>query len=253
MTDPNGSSVSLEPLAPTPAAEQPASWWEDFIDIFYMPSTVYARRANAGFGVPMLVVTLLLGAVILAMSNAMQPIMDAEFQRGAAIAMKNNPQITAEMMEKSRAIGEKISKFGAVFFIPIGLFLIGLVAWIVGKFFDAKVSLSQAMLIVSFAWIPRVIEAVLSGVQGLLLDPASLNGRYRISLGVGRFFDPDVASPMLLALVGRLDLFTIWVTVLIGIGLSVIGKIPRSRAMIAAAIVWLIGALPGILQAARAS
>lgn len=254
MSDPNGtSSAGYQSAAPTPASEATASWWEDFIDIFYTPSTVYARRANSGFGIPMLVVTVLLGVVIVAMSNAMQPIMDAEFQRGAAAAMKNNPKITPEMMESSRAIGEKLAKFGAVVFIPIALFLVGLVVWVVGKLFDARLSLSQAVLIVSFAWVPRVIEAVINGVQGLLLDPATLNGRYRVSLGAGRFFDPDVASPMLLALIGRVDLFTIWVTVLIGIGLSVIGKIPRSRAMLAAALVWLIGALPGILQAARAS
>jgi hypothetical protein len=256
MSDPNTSSsagsAGFEPAFPTPAAEQPASWWEDFIDIFYTPSTVFARRANAGFGVPMLVVTILFGVIFIAMSGALQPLMDAEFQRGAAATMKNNPQVTAEMMEKGRAIGETAAKFGTFIVIPVTLFLLGLILWIVGKLVDAKVSLSQAVLIVSLAWTPRVLEAVVNGVQGLLLDPASLNGRYRVTFGVGRFFDPDVASPMLIAMVGRIDLFTIWITVLMAIGLSVIGKIPRSRAALAAAAVWVIGALPGILQAARA-
>jgi hypothetical protein len=56
-----------------------------------------------------------------------------------------------------------------------------------------------------------------------------------------------------LALLGRIDVFTIWVTILLAIGLSVTGKIPRSRAAIAAAVVWLVGALPSLLQALRAS
>jgi hypothetical protein len=56
---------------------------------------------------------------------------------------------------------------------------------------------------------------------------------------------------MVLALLGRVDLFTIWVTVLLAIGLAVTGKIPRSKAAVAAVIVWLVGALPGVLQAAR--
>ena len=72
-----------------------------------------------------------------------------------------------------------------------------------------------------------------------------------MSLGVGRFIDPDTASPLLLALVGRMNLFTIWVTILLAIGLSVTGKIPRQRAAIAAAIVWILGALPMIFQALR--
>jgi hypothetical protein len=256
MSDQNipssAGSATFEPAGPAPAADKSASWWEDFIDIFYAPSAVYARRANAGFGLPMLVVTVILGLVVFAMFGAMQPIMDAEFQRGAAAAMRSNPQITAEMMQKSRAMTEKVAPYLSFVIIPITIFLVGLALWIVGKLFDAKVSLNQAVLIASYAWMPRVIEALVNGVQGLLLDPASLNGRYRVSLGLGRFFDPDTASPMLLALIGRIDLFTIWVTVLMAIGLSVIGRIPRSRAAIAAAIVWLIGALPAILQAARA-
>jgi hypothetical protein len=56
---------------------------------------------------------------------------------------------------------------------------------------------------------------------------------------------------MMLAVLGRVDVFTIWITILLGIGLSVTGKIPRSKAMIAAALVWAIGALPAVLQALR--
>jgi hypothetical protein len=51
-------------------------------------------------------------------------------------------------------------------------------------------------------------------------------------------------SPALLGFLGRIDVFTIWVTVLLVIGLSVTGKIPRGRAAIAGVVVWLAGALP---------
>lgn len=235
--------------APTPA--KPASRWEDFIDIFYAPSSVYERRRNSGFGIPMIVVTLLIGLIFIANSNAMQPIMDAEFARGAAQAMKQNPQITPEAMEKMRSVGETFAKIGAFIIIPVGMLLTGLVLWIVGKFFDAKETLAAAIMVAAYAYVPRVLESIVNGVQLLLMDPASLDGRYRISLGLGRFLDPATASPMMLALLGRIDVFTIWLTVLLAIGLSVTGRIPRSRAAIAAVIVWLVGALPGVLQAAR--
>jgi hypothetical protein len=235
--------------APTPV--KPASRWEDFIDIFYAPSSVYARRANSGFGIPMLVVTVLIGVIFLANSGVMQPIMDAEFARGTAAAMKKNPQLTPEMMAKGRAIGETFAKIGAFIFVPIAMFLTGLVLWIVGKFFDAKQTLAAAIMVAAYAYVPRILENILNGVQGLLMDPASLDGRYRLSLGVGRFLDPNTTSPMLLALLGRVDVFTIWVTVLLAIGLAVTGKIPRSKAAIAAVLVWIIGALPAVLGAAR--
>ena len=100
--------------------------------------------------------------------------------------------------------------------------------------------------------IHRLHQRVLLGLQGLFLDPAQLNGRFRLSLGIGRFLDPDTASPLLLAVVGRVDLITIWITVLIAIGLCVTGRIPLRKAAIAAAIVWLVGGLPLIIPALRA-
>jgi VanZ family protein len=56
-----------------------------------------------------------------------------------------------------------------------------------------------------------------------------------------------------IALLGRIDLFTIWVTVLLAIGLAVVARIPRSRAAIAAVVVWVIGTLPALLGALRAT
>ena len=79
-----------------------------------------------------------------------------------------------------------------------------------------------------------------------------LDGRFRLSFGVGRFLDPDTVSPLLLAIVGRVDVITIWITVLVAIGLCVTGRIPLRKAAIAAAIVWFVGGLPMIVGALRA-
>ena len=51
-----------------------------------------------------------------------------------------------------------------------------------------------------------------------------------IFCGVGRFLDPDTVSPLLLAVVARIDLITIWITILVAIGLCVTGRIPMRRA-----------------------
>jgi hypothetical protein len=255
MTDTSTSDrgAGYEPgvVAPPPSAAPPAARWEDFVDIFYAPSQVFARRANAGFGVPMLVVTLLVGLIGIANSGVMQPILDAEFTRGTAAAMRQNPQLTPEMMQKGRAVGETIARYGTFVLVPVGIFLTGLVLWACGKLVDAKESLATATMVAAYAFVPRIVESVVNGVQGLLLDPSALNGRFKLSLGVGRFLDPDTTSPLLLAILGRVDLFTIWVTVLLAIGLSVTGRIPRSRAALAAALVWVVGALPQLLSALR--
>lgn len=244
----DGSSTPSDvPVGDAPRATEPkASRWEDFIDIFYAPSAVYARRAMSGFLLPMVVVTVLTGVFYIINSGVWSPIMDAEMSRAMA---RQSQQLTAEQLQRVRGVSETMAKIGAFVFVPIGIFLTGLMLWVCGKFVEAKQTVRQATMVAAFAFMPRIIEAVVVAVQGLLLDPGTFNGRWRVSLGIGRFLDPDTTSPALLALVGRLDVFTIWVTVLLAIGLSVTGGISRSRAAIAAAIVWLLGAAPLLLQA----
>ena len=227
------------------AAESKASRWEDFIDIFYAPSAVFARRASSGFLLPMVVVTVLSGALYLMNSGVWSYVMDAEMSRTLA---RQSQQVTEEQMQGIRRFSETMAKVGSFVFVPVGIFLTGLMLWVCGKFVDAKQTLRQATMVAAFAFLPRVVEAVVVAVQGLVLDPSTIDGRWRVSLGVGRFFDPDTTSPALLAFLGRIDVFTIWVTVLLAIGLAVTGKIPRARAAVAAAIVWLLGAVPLLLQ-----
>jgi hypothetical protein len=231
--------------------EQVEAVWEDFIDIFYAPSSVFARRQTGSFWIPMFTVTILLGLLFYLNSGAMQPIMDAEFNRGMAAAMRNNPQLNAEALERFRQIGTRVGQVFVFVFMPITIVAIGTCLWLLGKLFEAKQTLKAALMVAAYSYVPRVVEGVLNGVQALLLDPSRLNGRFRLSLGPGRFIDPDTASPIVLAVVGRMDVFTIWVTVLLAIGLSATGRIPRVRAAIAAALIWAIGALPLVVQAVR--
>jgi hypothetical protein len=235
------------PLGETPPVAEPtASRWEDFIDIFYAPSAVFARRATSGFLLPMAVVTVLTGALFIMNGGVWSQIMDAEMSREPA---RQAQQLSEEQLQGIRRFSETMAKVGAFVFVPVGIFLTGLMLWVCGKFVDAKQTLGQATMVAAFAFLPRIVEGVVVAVQGLLMDPASLDGRWRVSLGVGRFLDPDSTSPALLAFLGRIDVFTIWVTVLLAIGLAVTGKIPRGRAAIAAAIVWVLGAAPLLLQA----
>src|SRR5919112_5756627 len=92
--------TSDAPLDDAPAAAQSkASRWEDFIDIFYAPSTVFARRADSGFLLPMVVVTLLTGVLYIMNSGVWSEVMDAEMTRALA---KQSQQLTAEQLQKVR-------------------------------------------------------------------------------------------------------------------------------------------------------
>lgn len=230
---------------------QKASVVEDFVDIFVTPSAVYERRRDSSAWLPLIVVTVVLTLAYIASSGAMQPILDAEYERGLQATLEANPQLTAEQLQQGRAIAQAVGKFAIIVGTPVAIFVTGLLLMLTGKLVDAQVKLGSSVMITAWAFVPRIIGSVLTAVQLLFLRPESLDGMYRVSLGPARFMDPDTASPLLLAIAGRFDLFVLWTTVLLGIGLAVVARIPRSSAMLAAGAVWALAALPALYGALR--
>lgn len=240
MTEP--ASV---PVAPT------ASLWEDFIDIFTSPSFVFRRREHSGFGMPLLVLTVLFGVLIFGTKPLVQPAIDAETTRAFAKVKKAHPEITAEQMSKQQAMGDKLGPVFITIAIPIMAMLTGLVLCLAGKMFSSTQTPSQGIMVATYAFFTKILGLVAAALIGLVSSPDHLNGMARLTVGVGALFDPETTSPVLMALVTRLDVFTIWETILLAIGLQITGKVSKSNSYIVAAIVWFIGALPGLLGALR--
>jgi len=230
--------------APPPAAAPAsASLVEDFIDIFTSPAEVFQRRMGKGAPVPYVIIIVVALALIFLTRGVFQPAMDAEFQRATARAMAQNPQITAAQMEQGRAFFEK---FGAIFFwitIALSIPLTGVFLWLVGKMFKATQTVGDSVMVATYAWIPRVLGMIVVAVIAALMDPAKMNGMMAASLSVAHLLDPDTTSQKLMVIAGRVDVFMIWQTILLGIGLSITGKIPRAQAYVAAGVMWVIGTL----------
>jgi hypothetical protein len=125
--------------------------------------------------------------------------------------------------------------------------------WIVGKVVDSKQELHAAMMVASYAMMPRFVQAIVNAAQGLLLKPEQLNSVLKLSLSPARFANPATTSPIVLQLLNRFDLFTIWVTVLLAIGLYVTGRVSRAQAAVGGVLFWIVGGIPAILGALRQS
>jgi hypothetical protein len=237
-----------ETTIPEAPAEGHASLWEDFLDIFYAPREVFARRRNAGFGLVLLIITLLITAIFYASQGPLADAMAAEFQRTMARS-GNAAQMTPEQLATARRTGAIFGTIGILIVFPLSVALTGVLLWAMGKLFDFAGSVAMAILIVTYAQFPRVLQGVAGLLQGLLLQPDTLAGT---SVGPARFFDPDTTSAMAMALLMRLDLFYIWSTVLIAIGAQVIARVPRARSYVLAVLVWVVGAIPQVAGAMAA-
>jgi hypothetical protein len=114
-------------------------------------------------------------------------------------------------------------------------------------------TIRQSLFISTISHVPMIIMSVVAAVQAMLLPAEKLSSASAVSLSAARFMDPDTVNAGVLGLVGRLDLFGIWIIVLMGIGLSVLGKVDRVKAWIAAAAAWVVAVLPFLIPAFLAS
>jgi hypothetical protein len=240
MTDPAAST------APTPPDN--ASMAEDFVDIFASPAKVFARRAKASPMVPYLVVCVVMIVLFFASKNVLAPIFDAQIQKQMEAQMKANPQLTQDMIDKSKPIMNIGITIAGVVGVPIILLVMGLITWIVARFFmGGALTFGTALLITSYSWIPRILSGVIGMVEGLTMDVSRMTSPYQLSVSVARFFDPATMSNGLYQVLGQIDVFAIWGTVLMIIGLMYAGKLDKSKATITGVVLFVCGSFPAIL------
>jgi len=240
------------PAAVTPAPK-PVRVWEDFIDIFHAPRQVFERRRDGKFGLAFLILLVLAAVLLYLTKPLLQPVYDAIIEMGIAQMRSTNPQLNEEMVARARGMSDTFLLPGVIFNLAIAVLLTGIALWLVGKLFDSKQTASQALMVSTYANVPRLIlGTIVSALLALLLPAESLASPYAAMLSPARLVDAQ-ASPVLAAALTRIELFTIWATVLLGIGLNVTGKVPARQAFTAAAIVWLLGGLAAVAGALRSA
>jgi hypothetical protein len=230
-------------MAETEATEVPrrsASVWEDFVDIFYAPTEVFSRRLGGKFGLALLAVTLVLAILAVPVQVAIASALEGDMQR-ALESMGPEARQGAAAFDPTAPIATLLGVVGTLFLIPVGVFATGLAIWVISRLFDATFPVAVAVMIATYSVFPRVLQSVATIVQGQFIEPNSLAG---FSLGPARFMDVEATEPVLMAIAGRLDLFAIWSTVLVAIGLYVAGKVPKGRAVVVAVLVWILALGP---------
>ena len=244
-------SQSLYQDVPPAAPAEKASVIEDFIDIFYAPSKVFERRREGEFGLALLLLFVLAIALFLATRSVMAPLYDVMIDQQMAAVAKQQPNMNPEQLAGARSIMEKTFMFGPIVGIVFIVLFVALAIWLVGKLFDSKQTFGQAMMVSTYSQVPRfVLGGMVSAVLALIVGADGIKSPFSVSLGLARFA-PDASFAVQSAL-NRVELFTLWSTFLLGLGLAITGRIPKRQAFIAAGIVWALGGVMAMLQAMRA-
>lgn len=238
--------------APAVAATKSPSTFEDIVDVFYAPTAVFERRRNAGFGLAMLIYIIISGVMFYAARPVLRPMFEKQMDAQVA-KIQANPNIPAEQKEAAAArmkgmVDSPLTLIGPLIFIPIALFLTGLSLWICGKVVGSQASYGQAMMVATFAQFPRlVLSALITGYA--IVTGREVSSQFALGLNPVALM-PEGTSNAVLGILGRLDVGAIWATVLLGIGIAIVGRIPRGKGFIAAALVWLVATLLTVGSAA---
>ena len=236
---------------PVSASAPKTSLWEDFVDIFYAPSQVFARRRDGRFGAALLVLTVVSALLFFfVLRGPFESVFDAQFDAGMRAREGQGPALSPEQMASARRFARGIGLGIGLLNAPLVVLAVGAVLWLVGKLFGSAATFAQSMMVATYANVPRLLGTVVAGALAYFADPVTLTSPARLTLSPARFM-PEGTPPALLFLLMRFDVMTIWATVLLGIGLSVVGNLPRSRAMMAAGAVWLVATLVQVAQGAQ--
>ena len=224
-------------------ATEKTSRWEDIIDVFLSPRELFERRRDDAWWKPYLIVAAIGVVLYYALINVNAQIMEAAM-------MQNMPEgADPEQMQKTANITKWFGGIG----VPFGyLFVLALTALglkLGSAMVEPPAGWGQVFTIAAYSLYVTIPQQLLTAVLVMLKGRSGEVGMQDMSFGVMRFMDPET-NDVVAALLGRLDVFALWGAALTAIGLIVVLGMPRNRAILAAAIAWLVVAIPGVVAAA---
>jgi hypothetical protein len=220
------------------APTERTSRWEDYIDVFFSPAELFARRARDRVAPPLLTLLGLALVLYFVLLPANRILMRA--------AVAENP----EAMQAIEQYGTIMQIIGSVA-VPVTYLVIltfaAFMLWLVGRLGDIRTDFSRTMLIATYAGFVYLLAQVAGSVAVLLHGEAGLDLTRHVSFGPLRFLGSADMNPALMAVLRRFELFTLWQAALWGIGLAVIYRVSRTRAFAVAFMTWALLTLPTVL------
>jgi hypothetical protein len=237
-------------MTPEPASDnatQPLGEVGRITGVYFDPKKAFADiAARPTWIVPVILMILL--AVAFTYTYSTKIGWDRYFHQ---IADTNSRMQQMDAATRETAIQQQI-KFGPIFGyifsvigIPISVLIIGGVLLGVGKMGGASLTFKQMRAIVSYGMLPSLISSILAIIVMFLKNPEDFNLQNPLAFNLGAFLEPPPnTGKFLYAFAKSFDLFTIWMILLMAVGISVAAKkVSLSKAIILVAVPWLLWTL----------
>ena len=249
--------MSPEP-APVPPrleteSDAPLSEAARLAGVFFSPGKAFADIARRpSWWVPVVIVAILSTIYLNAFTQRVgwESVIRPTIER-----LPNSQAMTAQQREQTITRAAGFYKYLGYASPVLTFFWVFIVAVLLMFLFDtlmsAGVGLKRMMAITAYGFLPLVVQTALSMVVLFLKDPEEFNLQNPLMFNIVAYLSPD-APGALRALGSSIDLFSIWIIVLLAFGVSAAArKISFGKAFAGIAIPWMV--LIGLKTAAVAA
>ena len=209
------------PLA-APPEEPKMSEAARLAGVFFSPGKTFADIARRPRWWIPVILSAILGTVYL---NAFtQRVGWESVIRPAIERLPNAQSMTTQQREQAIATAARFYQYlgygGSAVGTLVYVFIVAvLLMFLFDTIMSAGIGLKRMMAIVAYAFLPLVVQTALSMVVLYLKDPEEFNLQNPLMFNVGAYLSPD-APAALRALGSSIDLFSLWIMVLLAIGIS---------------------------------
>jgi hypothetical protein len=240
---------------PAPGAEPKPNPFQRIIGVLFSPDATFASIARRpDWVVPLLFI------LILSLANGIVLSSRIDFGAPAREAMAQNKNMTQEQMDRAEKMSVgmgKVAKFIAPVIAIIVLLIVAGALLLTIRLLGGEGDFKQAFSVTCYAWIPNVLQAIVLTIVVLAKGATAINPQaFPTMVRSNPAFLVDMKTqPMAFALLSSLDLFTIWVLVLLIIGFAYVGRVSKAKAAVAVLSLWAVTILfklvPAALQGLR--
>ena len=143
-----------------------------------------------------------------------------------------NPRTQSLSVEQRERIVEQQARFagmfayaGAALALPaVALVMAGVLLFVFKLVMDAQISYRQVFAVTCYSYMTSVVVVALSMLVMFLKDPDDFDLQDPLGAHLGVLLDPQTTPAWLVSLATSLDLYTLWMILLLATGLSVAAK-----------------------------
>ena len=199
--------------------------------VFYAPSETFEAVTEQRSAADWLVPTIIVAVVIFISTYVTSPIYVAE----AMEQMKQQPAEQSGEMEGTVGGAILISGLIAAPVMTFVMLFIGAAIYLlVGKLLGSLLSYGHCLAIVAYTSLISIPQHIVKAP--LVLAKETMN----VQIGLGMFLAAEARKSFGGALLSSIDPFVVWMVVVAGLGLSIVGQIERSRAYAGVTVLTLL-------------